>query len=193
MRTLIISVLMCTVLVLSNRALPAQEKPKADHPAMMSSSSSHDAAITRIMKYREEGEKKLRENRFQKKEVMLKGENIKESIRQKWSKMDAYYDGGKLVRLQLYPHEGVSERTEEFYVIDDKLVFAFIQDKGPKHEGRDMGEPGKEFYFENGKLIKFEDRSGEKEMHAADEQKMYETRLPYEVEELVDILKTMKK
>lgn len=150
---------------------------------------STDQTIAKIKKYREEGEQKLRDNKFTRKEVALTGAGIKEIIRQKWEKMDAYYEGAKLVRLQLYPHKGESERTEEFYVMDDKLVFAFIQDKGPKHEGTDMGEPGKEFYFHNDKVIKVEDRSGEKDTHADQERKMYETRLPYEISELLDILK----
>lgn len=149
-----------------------------------------DSVLAKIKKYREEGEQKIRDNKFTRKEVSRTGSNIKESIKQKWEKMDAYYEGGKLVRLQLYPHKGISGRTEEFYLMDDKLVFAYIQDKGPKHEGRDMGEPGKEFYFHNDKLIKMEDRSGEQEINAVQEKKMYEARLPYEVSELLHILKT---
>ena len=145
--------------------------------------------IARIQKYREEGERKLVDNKFIRKEVALTGDNVKETIKQKWEKMDAYYEGSKLVRLQLYPHS-VSGRTEEFYLVDNKLVFAFIQDKGPKQEGNDMGQPGKELYFHNDKLIKFEDRSGEPAAANADqERKMYETRLPYEVSELLEILK----
>lgn len=145
--------------------------------------------IAKIAKYREEGERMLRENKFTRKTVALAGNNIKETIRQKWVKMDAYYDGSKLVRLQLYPHPDISQRTEEFYLMDNKLVFAYIQDKGPKEEGRDMGQPGKELYFHNDRLIKFEDRSGEPATHEEQEKKMYEARLPYEISELLDILK----
>ncbi len=150
---------------------------------------STDQIIAKIKKYREAGEAKIRENKFTRKEVSFENGNVKESIKQKWAKMDAYYEGDKLVRIQLYPHQGISGRTEEFYLMNDKLVFAFIQDKGPKHEGRDMGEPGKEFYFDNDKLLQMEDRSGEPNAHADQEKKMYETRLPYEISELLDILK----
>jgi hypothetical protein len=148
-----------------------------------------DEIIAQIKKYREEGEQKVRDKTFTRKEVALKGDSIKETIKQKWEKMAGYYEGTKLVRIQLYPHLGSSGRSEEFYLIDDKLVFAFIQDKGLKQEGKDMGQPGKELYFHDDKLIKFEDRSGEDETHAEQEKKMYETRLPYEVSELLDILK----
>ena len=154
-----------------------------------SESKSADQTIAKIKQYREAGEQKLRDNKFTRKEIPLTGPNVKESIKQKWEKMDAYYEGDKLVRLQLYPRSGISGRTEEFYLMDNKLVFAYIQDTGPKNEGRDMGQSGKELYFDNGKLIKLEDRSGEASADASQEKKMYETRLPYEISELLEILK----
>ena len=151
--------------------------------------TSTDQEIAKVKQYREAGEQKIQDNKFTRKEIPLTGPNVKESIKQKWEKMDAYYEGDKLVRLQLYPHKGVSGRTEEFYLMNDKLVFAYIQDKGPKNEGRDMGQPGKEFYFDNDRLIKMEDRSGETSVDSDQEKKMYEARLPYEITELLDILK----
>ncbi len=149
----------------------------------------NDEIIAQIKKYREEGEQKLVDKKFTRKEVALMGDSVKETIKQKWEKMAAYYEGSKLVRIQLYPHLGVSGRSEEFYLMDDKLVFAFIQDKGLKQEGKDKDQPGKELYFHDDKLIKFEDRSGEPPTHAEQEKKMYESRLPYEISELLDILK----
>jgi hypothetical protein len=163
--------------------------PLAASAQESSDSKSADQTIAKIKQYREAGEEKLRDNKFTRKEIPLTGPNVKESIKQKWEKMDAYYEGEKVVRLQLYPHKGVSGRTEEFYLMNDNLVFAYIQDTGPKNEGRDMGQPGKELYFDNGKLIKVEDRSGEPNVHPNQENKMYETRLPYEISELLDILK----
>ena len=153
------------------------------------SAGNNDEIIAKIMKYRAEGEKKLVENKFTRKEVAFTGDNVKETIKQKWARMAGYYEGSKLVRIQLYPHLGVSGRSEEFYLIDNKLVFAFIQDKGLKQEGNDMGQPGKEFYFHNDKLIQLDDRSGEEVAHPEQEKRMYESRLPYEVSELLDILK----
>ncbi len=151
-------------------------------------SASKEETIAKIKQYREAGEEKLRDSKFRRVEVPLTGANIKESIKQKWEKMDAYYEGDKLVRIQLYPHKGISGRTEEFYLMNNQLVFAYVQDKGPKHEGRDMGEPGKEFYFDNGKLLKVENRTGRKSANPEQEMKMYETRLPYEISELLEIL-----
>lgn len=151
-----------------------------------------DEVVAKISKYREAGEKKLVDNSFKRKTLELKTSAANEDTKQKWEKVDGYYDGDKLVRIQTYPHKGISERTEEFYVMDGKLVFAFIQDKGPKHEGKDTGEPGKEFYFDNGKLIKYNNTSGEKVKDEDAEKKMYEAKLPVEVSELVDILNAAK-
>jgi hypothetical protein len=175
-----------TVMLLAGTFLAA---PLAASAQESSDSKSADQTIAKIKQYHEAGEEKLRDNKFTRKEIPLTGPNVKESIKQKWEKMDAYYEGDKVVRLQLYPHKGVSGRTEEFYLMNDNLVFAYIQDTGPKNEGRDMGQPGKELYFDNGKLIKVEDRSGEPNVHPNQENKMYETRLPYEISELLDILK----
>ncbi len=180
-------ILMLGIFVAAQSVASAQEKkaePKQDTKATVNT----EEMIARIQKYRQEGEQKVLDKKFTRKVVALSGDNIKETIRQKWEEMAAYYEGAKLVRIQLYPRKG-SERTEEFYLMDNKLVFAFIQDKGPKHEGKDTGEPGKEFYFHNGKVIKVEDRSGEQVTNAEQEKKMYESRLPYEVADLLEILK----
>ena len=171
-----------------NRALAAEQKPAAKDKAAPAAKPGTDEIVSAIDKYRAEGEKKLVEKKFTKKEVSLTGEKVKDSVRQRWEKLDAYYEGAKLVRLQVYPHKGSTGRTEEFYVKDGKLVFAFIQDKGPKNEGKDMGEPGKEFYFDNDKLVRMVDRSNEKETDPEAAKKMYETRLPYEVKEFQEIL-----
>ena len=151
-----------------------------------------DEIVARITKFRTEGEKKLNEKGFKKKEVAIKTTTASEDTKQKWEKFDAYYDGDKLVRIQLYPHKGISERTEEFYIIDGKLAFAFIQDKGPKEEGKDAGLPGKEFYFDGGKIVKYANTTGEKVKDEEAEMKMYESKLPIEVNELIEILKSVK-
>ena len=151
-----------------------------------------DEIVTKISDYRAAGEKKLVDNAFKRKVVDMKLTNASEDTKQKWEKFDAYYDGDKLVRLQVYPHKGISERTEEYYLMDGKLVFAFIQDKGPKNEGKDKGEPGKEFYFDNGKLIKYVNNTGREEANLDESKKMYEAKLPIEVNELIEILKSVK-
>jgi hypothetical protein len=151
-----------------------------------------DEIVAKISKYRAEGEKKLVDKTFKKKTVVLNKTDAKERTKQKWENVDAYYDGDKLVRLQTNPHKGISERTEEFYVMDGKLVFAFIQDIGPKNEGKDTGEPGKELYFDNGKLIKYSNTTGGEKKDEDAEMKMYESKLPIEVSELIEIVNNTK-
>lgn len=150
-----------------------------------------DEIVGKISTFRADGEKKLNEMKFTKNEIVLKDTKAREDTKQKWEKVDAYFDGNKLIRIQLYPHKGISERTEEFYIMDGKLVFAFIQD-GEKHEGQDMGEAGKEFYFDNDKLIKYVNTSGEKSTDEAAEKKMYESKLPVEVKEIIEIVSAAK-
>ena len=180
MKKIISGLLLIGLFVSSQSVTYAQDKE---------TTTNNDALIAQIAKYREEGEQKVRDKKFTRKEVALTGDNVKETIKQKWEKMAAYYEGSKLVRIQLYPHLGCSGRSEEFYLMDNKLVFAFIQNKGLKQEGNDIGQPGKELYFHDDKIIKIEDRSDEPTTHADQEKKMYEATLPYEVSELLDILK----
>lgn len=189
MMKVLVSLILMAGLLLAVQSVTFADEKKAEPKQM---TGSNDEMIAKISQFRVEGEKKLVDNKFTRKEVPLTGANIKETIRQKWEKMDAYYEGDKLVRIQLYPHAAVSGRTEEFYLMDNKLVFAFIQDKGPKHEGKDMGEPGKELYFWNDKLLKYDDKSGEPEPNVEQEKKMYETRLPFEISELLMILNSKK-
>ncbi len=152
---------------------------------------NNDEAINKIKKFREDGEKKLLGNTLTRKTVKFDNDKIKENIKQKWEKMDVYYDGDKVIRIQTYPHAGSSERNEEFYIMDGKLVFAFIQDK-EKHEGKDMGEPGKEFYFDKDKLIKYENRTDEKSTNLEEEMRKYESNLISEVNDYMEIIKNNK-
>jgi hypothetical protein len=168
------------------------DKTKVTDTTKKTQQINKDEIVTKISNYRAEQEKKLVDNAFKRKTVDLKSTNANEDMKQKWEKFDAYYDGDKLERLQVYPHKSISTRTEEYYLMDGKLVFVFIQDKGLKSEGKDKGEPGKEFYFDNGKLIKYVNTSGEKAKDEEAEMKMYESKLPVEVNELIDILKSMK-
>jgi hypothetical protein len=168
------------------------DKTKITDTTKKTQQVNKDEIVTKISNYRAIQEKKLVDNVFKRKVVDLKSTGASEDMKQKWEKFDAYYDGDKLVRLQVYPHKGISERTEEYYLMDGKLAFAFIQDKGPKMEGKDTGEPGKEFYFDNGNLIKYVNKTGREEDNLDEAKKMYEAKLQIEANELIDILKTVK-
>jgi hypothetical protein len=186
----ILGVILLLGLVVAALSVVSTQKKEANPAQKANAPVNSDEVIAQIKKYREEGDKKLAENKFTKKEVTLTGDTAKETIRRNWEKMDAYYEGTKLVRLHLYYlRKGNRDAMNEFYLMDNKLVLAFIRDKGPKQEGKDMGETGKELYFHDDKLIKFEDRSGEQSTNTEQEKKMYESRLPFEISKLLEILK----
>ncbi|MDD5360728.1 MAG: hypothetical protein PHN88_01240 [Ignavibacteria bacterium] len=168
------------------------DKSKDSNSVKKQQQIKKDEIVVSISKYRAEEEKKLAEKVLKKKTVDIKTSNASEDTKQKWEKFDAYYDGDKLVRIQVYPHKGISERTEEYYLMDGKLVFVFIQDKGSKNEGKDSGEPGKEFYFDNGNLIKFVNNTGREELNPEESKIMYESKLQIEVTELIAVLNGTK-
>jgi hypothetical protein len=66
-----------------------------------------DAVVLEIEALREKVEANL--DSLERKELSL--ENARAQIKQKWAKMDAYLMDGEVVRIKMYPHEGVSERT----------------------------------------------------------------------------------
>ncbi|MCC6866758.1 MAG: hypothetical protein IT280_11435 [Ignavibacteria bacterium] len=147
--------------------------------------------LAKLKKFREDVETKRNENKLTQKVVEFKGDSFRENLKQKWAKMDAYYDGDKLVRIKVYPHTGISERTEEFYLMDGKLVFVFIKDQGLKKEPEDKNTRGKNMYFSDDKIISYEDLSGEKD-NVNEDKKVYEAKLPAEAKELMEISKTAK-
>lgn len=145
--------------------------------------------ITKIAEFRQQGEAMLRDNKFTKKEINLQGENTTPKLKKNWDKADLYYDGDKLKRIQLYPRKNYGEDTQEFYVQNGTVVFAFLQ-KGEKHEGKDTGEDGIEVYFNNGKIIK----TVIKPTGMLDDEalKIYEAVLVAEVKDIFDVIKNVQ-
>lgn len=122
-----------------------------------------------------------------KKEIELSKTIANEAIKQEWFKMDVYSDSSGVRRIKLYPHPGVSQRSKEYYYNNGKMFFTFISDSGLTNENKDEGTPGKEFHFMGEKLIKYDEKSGDKETNTAEEKKMYEATLPLQAEELYSI------
>jgi len=125
-------------------------------------------------------------------EIVLKNSTASAAIKQKWMKMDVYRDSaGAVRRIKLYPHSGISERGEEFYYDHEQMFFVFIADVDKKEmENHDEGQPGKEFHFAGNRLVKYDDKSGDKETNEAEERSMYETSLPLEAKEFLALAKT---
>lgn len=146
---------------------------------------NEEQIINKISEFRQQGESMLRDNKFTKKEINLQGENTTPKLKKNWDKADLYYDGDKLKRIQLYPRKNYGEDTQEFYVQNGTVVFAFLQ-KGEKHEGKDTGEDGIEVYFNNGKILRTVIRPTGSLDEAA--LKIYEAVLVSEVKDIFDVI-----
>lgn len=80
--------------------------------------------------------------------------DLREKIKQKWSKMHFYVEDGIVVKVKTYPYAEISKRTEEFYANKDGLLLVVIEDNGEGPKGKSQSEIDKMYYFNNDKLIK---------------------------------------
>lgn len=147
---------------------------------------NEEQIINKISEFRQQGEAMIRDKKFTKKEIGLQGENTTPMLKKNWDKADLYYNGDKLMRIQLYPKKNYGEDTQEFYVQNGNVIFAFLQ-KGQKHEGMDTGEDGIEVYFNNGKILKTVIRPTGSLDDAA--LKIYEAVLVAEVKDIFEVIK----
>lgn len=93
---------------------------------------------------------------------------MREQIKQKWSKIHFYTKEGNVVRVKTYPYSDISTRTEEFYFKDGALVCAVIEDKGTEGKGKDEVEDDKVYYYNNGEVLKEVKSVNEKEYSIKD-------------------------
>jgi len=183
-------ILSATLLLISplifNACNNSTEKTTADQVSVQTSKDSINDYGPQI----EESEKRKAEIEkmapvYLKKEIDLGKSAANASVKQKWSKMDVYSDSSGIRKIKLYPHPGISERSEEFYYDNGRMFFIFIADSGLHNENDDEGTAGKEFHFINDKLIRYDDKSGDKEETNREAKKrMYELKLPMEAKEL---------
>lgn len=88
--------------------------------------------------------------------------SARDQIKQKWSVIHYYFDNGHVVRVKTYPHEGQSNRTEEFYYRGGELVCAVVEDNGTQ-QGKEESIQGKVYYYYNGKAIREVNNTDEQE------------------------------
>lgn len=115
----------------------------------------------------------------------IKTDSLREQIHQKWAKIHYYNIDGKVVKIRTYPHENISERFEEFYFKDGKLVVAVINDKELKENAETRDDLDKMYYFGSDGFVDEINHSSEKETqirHSDAE------RLQQEVEEYLEFL-----
>ncbi|MDW8302851.1 MAG: hypothetical protein RML38_10315 [Bacteroidia bacterium] len=88
------------------------------------------------------------------KPVEITTSNLREKIKQKWSKIHYYVQEGRVVRIKTYAYPNISKRTEEFYLDDSNLILAVIEDDGQGPKGKSKEKLDKMYYYHNGKMIK---------------------------------------
>ena len=95
--------------------------------------------------------------------MMVATDGLSEKVKQKWSKFHFYTVDGNVVRIKTYPHEGISSRTEEFYVDNNMLILAVIEDDGAGEKGKEIDDLDKLYYYENNEFVIERHKEGEKE------------------------------
>ncbi len=90
-------------------------------------------------------------------------DSLRGQLKQKWSKIDYYMDEGNVIRIKTYPHEGVSQRTEEFYFYKGELILVVIEDDGSGSKGKDKSQLDKIYYFHDDSLVEEINNSQETE------------------------------
>lgn len=116
-----------------------------------------DSAVTAIDNYRAEIEASLGEP------VAVETTEMRAKVRQKWQAIHYYTNDGQVVRIKTYPHDSVSFRTEEFYLMDGELLLAVIEDNGTGEKGKAKEAIDKMYYFHDGEPIRELKNAKEKE------------------------------
>ena len=116
--------------------------------------------------------------------------NLRAQIKQKWTKLDFYTEKDLVVRIKSYPYEKISQRTEEFYFKNGKLILAFIEDNGSKNTGKAADRFGKTYYYFADESFKEVNQTNEKEtgIRASDSERLLE-----EANEYLEIFAGLKK
>jgi hypothetical protein len=79
--------------------------------------------------------------------------NLREKIKQKWSKIHFYVENDVVVKIKTYPYSQISKRTEEFYASEEGLRLVVIEDNGDEPKGKSKNEIDRMYYFNNDMLI----------------------------------------
>lgn len=116
--------------------------------------------------------------------VSIETVNLKAKIKQKWSKIHFYSKGSQVVRIKTYPHDNISQRTEEFYLDNEELILAVIEDDGSGEKGKTADEIDKMYFYYDGALVKELSNANEKEYSIKNSEA---EELEQEVKEYLDI------
>jgi len=184
MNTKILSATLLLISLIFNACNDSSEKTTTDQASVTSKDTINDYGPQIEDSEKRKAEIEKMASVYLRKEIDLGKSAANASVKQKWAKMDVYSDSSGIRKIKLYPHPGISERSEEFYYDNGRMFFTFIADSGLHSENNDEGTAGKEFHFINDKLIRYDDKSGDKEGAPEAEKRMYELKLPMEAKEL---------
>lgn len=154
---------------------PADDPPALDVPAIVATIDSQRAHIEAVVSKGIEP-------------ITITTDELREKISQKWSKLHVYVKDGAVIRIKSYPHESISQRTEEFYYEDEQLILAVVEDKGMASDerGREKGQIDKLFYYMGGDHIYTVFQNEEKEETSNPSEKL---ELQDEAKEYLEIYK----
>ena len=133
--------------------------------ALGNTSATVEERVKAINAYVSETEAKLAT--LTRKERAVTAADLKGITEAKVSKVHSYTDSAALRRIKLY-FEG-SEKTEEYYFHNDKLIYVFVEPKGAGKQGHDPAAKGDKLYFANDALIAWYGEDGKAKDAASSE------------------------
>jgi len=140
-----------------------KENPDITVKAEVSTASIPQKNIDSLIKVIDMEREKIENNLPSSQKKSLSTSALREQIKQKWSRIEFFTQNDQLVRIKSFPYEKISQRTEEFYYQNGKLMLAFIEDDGLKHIGKSEERTGKTYYYFEDAVIKEVNQTNEKE------------------------------
>jgi uncharacterized protein YcfL len=86
--------------------------------------------------------------------IIIETATLREKIKQKWQKIHFYIIDNQVVRIKTYPYNQISTRTEEFYLKNNELILAIIEDDGSVERKKGEELIDKMYYYHQGEIIK---------------------------------------
>ncbi len=135
-----ITIAICAVLISGALAAVAEDKPKA---ATESTDQKSDQRVSKIDGTVTKVEGSMA--KLTRKEAALKADALVKATDEKWTKIHTYAEGENIERLKVYSDD--SQKTEEFYYDNGKLILVFIEPSGAGKKGHHANAKGTKYYF----------------------------------------------
>ncbi len=158
-----------------------KETPGVTVNSEESTANAPKANIDSLVKAIDMEREKIENNLPSSQKKSLPTASLREQIKQKWSRIEFFTQNDQLVRIKTFPYEKVSQRTEEFYFQNGKLMIAFIEDDGLQRIGKSEERTGKTYYYFEDAVIKEANQTNEKEtsIRASDSERLLQEAKEY--------------